>query len=577
MTANDHPGGGSLRLKLLAAFVGVSTPPLILLAAAVVFLVDGAFDRAVARRLEQGLAAADGRLRELEARAGAEVGAIANDLAVEPGSEGAAQRLADHRLDVLEVLDSENRVLWSRHWMAGLGLADRDRAFAGSPSLRLEMVAEEYGSADRLTVTAGHEASWAGRPAEVRGGYLLDEAFWQDMYDLMGLEAGVWDAKRSTFVTRGHSPLAAWTPPAPHGSGLLGSRESYRWVSRPIGTELALYVAAPRGEWDTLSRRVRGLSLGGAAASFAAAVAFALALARRIARPAASLAEAARRVAAGDLEAQAPVVGDDELAGLARAFNRMTTDLRTAQERLVQAERVAAWREIARRLAHELKNPIFPIALSMETVQRAFTGVALPPAGATDLAKLLRDSTQTTLDELRRRQRVVDEFSAFARMPQPQMRPTDLGALVREVAALYQARAAGIQVELQLDPDLPKVDADPDLLIRALSNLVANGLEAMIDGGTLRLRTLVRDGSAIVEVEDSGTGITEEQKARLFTPYFTTKPGGTGLGLAIVQGIASDHGGRVDVRAASPHGTVFALVLPVPGAAPGVRHSPPGP
>ena len=140
--------------------------------------------------------------------------------------------------------------------------------------------------------------------------------------------------------------------------------------------------------------------------------------------------------------------------------------------------------------------------------------------------------------------------------------------VVRDVASLYQARAAGIQVEKQLDPDLPLVNADPDLLVRAVSNLVANAIDTMSEGGTLHLRTLRRDNDAVIEIEDSGPGITEEQKARLFTPYFTTKPGGTGLGLAIVQGIASDHGGRVEVRPASPHGTIFALVLPIAAPAP---------
>jgi two-component system nitrogen regulation sensor histidine kinase NtrY len=162
-------------------------------------------------------------------------------------------------------------------------------------------------------------------------------------------------------------------------------------------------------------------------------------------------------------------------------------------------------------------------------------------------------------------------------MPQPQMRATDLGALVKEVASLYQARAAGVTVEMQLDPELPPVAADHDLLVRAVSNLVANALEAMSEGGTLRLRTLRQEEAAVIEVEDSGPGLSEEQKGRLFTPYFTTKPGGTGLGLAIVQGIASDHGGRVEVRAAAPHGTIFALVLPVPRQSPAVRDSPPGP
>jgi len=566
---------GSLRLKLLAAFVLLSTPPLVILAGAVIILVDRAFDAALDQRLTQGIAAAKGRIADLTRRAATEVDVIAETLAAEPSAELGTLYLTKQRLEVLEVLDADNRVLWSAHWTAGYGLLDRDQTFAGVDHIRLEKAAQDFGAADRLTLTATRPSAWAGRRGvKVRGGYFLDEGFWDEMHGLMGLEVGLWDKTRKRLVTRPGSPLRDWLPAAARRDDVLPSQgASHRLVSQPLGTELAVYVAAPLGEWDTLSLQVRGLSLGIAAVSLAIAVALALTLARRIARPAGALADAARRVAAGDLDAQAPVLGDDELAGLARAFNQMTSDLRTAQERLVQAERVAAWREIARRLAHELKNPIFPIALSMETVQRAFAGVPLPAPSGTDLGRLLRESTQTTLDELRRLQRVVDEFSAFARMPQPQMRPTDLGALLREVASLYQARAAGIEVRIETDPDLPPASADPDLLVRAVSNLVANALEAMSDGGTLLLRTLRRDGTAVIEVEDDGPGISEEQKARLFVPYFTTKPGGTGLGLAIVQGIASDHGGRVEVRPAPARGTIFSLLLPVPAPLGGVRDS----
>ena len=550
-----EPHSGTLRAKLLAAFALVSTPPLVILAGAVIVLVDRAFDGALNDRLRQGLAAADGRLQALEQRAADEVKAVADTIADTRPTEDLGPRLAARRHpEALEVLENDT-VLWSRHWEAGFGLPDRDKTYRGT-SVRLETAAQDYGAAQRLTITSAQAGSWGTRRVLVRGGYFLDEAFWTELHGLMGLEAGLWDEGRRVFISRTGSPVRAWPP-----------GRDYQALSKPLGDDLLLCVAAPRGEWDRLSARVTHVSLGLAAASLLAAVGFALALARRIGRPAGALAEAARRVAAGDLEAQAPVLGDDELAGLARAFNRMTSDLRSAQERLVQAERVAAWREIARRLAHELKNPIFPIALSMETVQRAFAGVPLPAHGGTDLTRLLRDSTQTTLDELRRLQRVVDEFSAFARMPQPQLRPIDLAPVVREVAALYQARAAGVRVEMSLDPTLPPVQGDPDLLIRALSNLVANALESMAEGGTLQLRTLVRDGQAVVEIEDNGPGITEEQKARLFTPYFTTKPGGTGLGLAIVQGIASDHGGRVEVRPAPQRGTIFALVLRLSEAA----------
>jgi signal transduction histidine kinase len=139
----------------------------------------------------------------------------------------------------------------------------------------------------------------------------------------------------------------------------------------------------------------------------------------------------------------------------------------------------------------------------------------------------------------------------------------DLVGIVRLVIALSAARAAAANVEIRAELSPVGVSADGDLLVRAIGNLVANALEAMPQGGVLTLRTTTASGLAAVEVEDTGPGLTDEQRAHLFTPYFTTKPGGTGLGLAIVQGIASDHGGRVEVLSASPRGTVFSLVLPI--------------
>jgi nitrogen fixation/metabolism regulation signal transduction histidine kinase len=264
-------------------------------------------------------------------------------------------------------------------------------------------------------------------------------------------------------------------------------------------------------------------------------------------------------VGAGDLEHTA-VEASDEVGELAHAFASMTYELRTSRERLVQAERVAAWREMARRLAHELKNPIFPIQLSIETLRRA-----LDQDGAQDGARfqaLFRESSDTILDELRSLRAIVEEFSQFARMPPPRLAPTDLGELVERVLALYRARAATVRIETELAAGLPSVPADRDLLARALGNLVANALEAMPDGGTLAVRTRAVGEGVALEVSDTGPGLTEEQRTRLFTPYYTTKKGGTGLGLAIVQGIVSDHGGRIQVESAPGAGTTFTLVLP---------------
>jgi nitrogen fixation/metabolism regulation signal transduction histidine kinase len=239
----------------------------------------------------------------------------------------------------------------------------------------------------------------------------------------------------------------------------------------------------------------------------------------------------------------------------------MTEELRTSRERLLQAERVAAWREMARRLAHELKNPLFPIQLSIETLRRTLEQATSPTPQ--DFQALFMESSDTILDELASLRKIIDEFSQFARMPQPDPRPTDLNAVVQRALDLYRPRTEGVAFEVSLARGLPTVPADGELLGRALGNLVSNALDAMPKGGTLSVRTGETAGAVTVEVEDTGPGLTEDQRTRLFTPYFTTKKDGTGLGLAIVQGIVSDHGGRVQVQSEAGRGTRFTLILPV--------------
>jgi nitrogen fixation/metabolism regulation signal transduction histidine kinase len=298
-----------------------------------------------------------------------------------------------------------------------------------------------------------------------------------------------------------------------------------------------------------------------------------------IARPVQRLARALPVVARGERSEAMPVTGAAEVAQLAAEFNRMTAELFESRERLLQAERVAAWREMARRLAHELKNPIFPIQVSIETLRRVFDREAERRASGDaeageEFGRLFRESCDTILDELRLLRGIIDEFSRFARLPQPHFAPTDVGMLVEQVLALHRPGAGRVTIETELAPDLPQILADRDLLSHALGNLVANAFEAMPDGGVLRVRTLRTGTGVAVAIEDSGPGIPEEQRRRLFTPYFTTKRGGTGLGLSIAQSIVADHGGRIEVRTEAGRGTVFTLILPLQPPAVALRKTP---
>jgi len=555
---------GSLRDRLLAAFVLVGVPPVLLLAVAVTTLVSRSFDETAARRLEAGLRAVRSRITEMERRAATQVALVANqDLAATVPAEEGDLRLAEtigqkRDLPALEIVDAAGRVVSSRHWPAGYALEDRDGLFpGGEDSFRVEKVASGHGAEERLALMPAHPATWRGAPVTVRGGPFLDGEFLADLGATLSAEVGLRDEVRHRWLAPAGSPLLSWDGgpgPAARGEVALGGAP-HHWAAAALGPGLSVVVALPRSDLD-LARHVRGLTLAIAGAALVAALAAALWLSGRIAWPVGRVADAARRVAGGDLDGSVPVTSRDEIGDLARAFNTMTAELRASRERAVQAERVAAWREMARRLAHELKNPLFPIQLSIETLRRNLD----QPAPA--FASLFRESSETILDALRSLRRIVDEFAEFARMPRPEPRPTDVNAVVEKVVALHRAGAGAVRMETALSPDLPAIAADPDLLARALGNLVRNALEAMPRGGTLNVRTAARDGTVSIEVEDDGPGITDEQRTRLFVPYFTTKKGGTGLGLAIVQGIVSDHGGRVEVESAPGAGTTFTLILP---------------
>jgi len=238
----------------------------------------------------------------------------------------------------------------------------------------------------------------------------------------------------------------------------------------------------------------------------------------------------------------------------------MTQQLVEQRDRLVKSERVAAWRELARRLAHELKNPLFPLQITVENLLRA------RESDPSQFEEVFHESTTTLLAELANLRIIVGRFSDFAKMPPPQLQPVNLNEVVRGGLKLFepQLNAAGkrpITAEMELDPELKPVQADPDLLHRVVQNLILNAFDAMPSGGTLTLRTRRSAHGVRLEVSDTGKGLTKEECERLFTPYYTTKQHGTGLGLAIVQSVITDHGGNVSVESEPDRGTTFRIEL----------------
>jgi signal transduction histidine kinase len=322
-----------------------------------------------------------------------------------------------------------------------------------------------------------------------------------------------------------------------------------------------LLVGSSRKELVLLTRRIVTIAAVVAAAAILVGLLVSLWIAARITRPVEELAEGAREVATGRWDTRIDVRGTNEIGQLGTAFNDMTRTLAVQKERLVQTERVAAWRELARRLAHELRNPLFPMQITVENMQRA------KKLEAKQFLEVFNESTATLKTELANLNAIVGRFSDFSKMPAPQFAKVNVNEILRAAIRLFEAQfnAVGkptITTEFFLTEPLPEIDADADLLHKAFQNLVLNALDAMPAGGTLTLRTSERERNIRIEVADTGKGLTPEECSRLFTPYYTTKQQGTGLGLAIVQSVVSDHHGTISVTSDEGRGTSFKIDLP---------------
>ena len=349
----------------------------------------------------------------------------------------------------------------------------------------------------------------------------------------------------------------AWTGDAPsaemfQASPLLGRQNEVLGV---------LLVGSSRRTAVMIQRRVAALTAAVVAAGFFFALLLSWWGAAAVTRPLRKLAAGLREVAEGNWKARVDVRGKGEIGELARAFNGMTERLGEQRERLLQTERASAWREVARRLADELKNPLAALQIAAENFQRGNGEMA----GQQDEAS--RERIAALLAEIERLKAAVNRFGDFGAMPRPELSTVDLNQVVRSVVKGFEAQfgAVGrppITPELHLEEDLPSIHGDPALLRRALENVVLNAMDAMPAGGVVMLRTTHGNGNVQLEISDTGTGLTAEECQRLFTPYYTTKQHATGLGLAVVQSIVSDHGGRISVDSEAGVGTSFHIVFP---------------
>jgi two-component system, NtrC family, nitrogen regulation sensor histidine kinase NtrY len=486
-----------------------------------------------------------------------------------------------HQLDFLEFLKSDGSIISSAQWPARFGYQEQMPSNATGPAF---LKREDLQNASALGLFAIRSVKVGDQPVYVLGGERLDRDFLASISLPLGMRAFLYRYQDGGFNTQNlvvpgdtlgsANKLAAIIQAAQehggqevrgivHWTDNLADAESFHAI--PLKTDdgnliAVLLVGSARRGLVELLHHIRAVMLTVAAFGILAAILVSIWLSARVTRPVEELAHAAGAVAAGDWETHVDVHGTDELAQLAEAFNQMTHEIIDQRERLVQSERVAAWRELARRLAHELKNPLFPLQITVENLLRSRQ---LPP---TEFEEIFKESTETLLAEIANLKTIVGRFSDFSKMPQPQLQRIQVNDSLKRIVALHEPQFAApgkppIRTNLELG-DIPEIDADPDLLHRVFSNLVLNAMDAMPEGGTLTLRTREFDNTVQIEVSDSGTGLTPEECQRLFTPYYTSKQHGTGLGLAIVQSVISDHRGSIAVESEPGKGATFRIELP---------------
>ena len=291
---------------------------------------------------------------------------------------------------------------------------------------------------------------------------------------------------------------------------------------------------------------------------------------RRVTRRVTDLAEATRKVGAGDLTVALPTGARDEVSELTNAFNEMVRDLRDSRTRIEYLQRIGAWQDFARRLAHEIKNPLTPIQLAAQEMDQTYSGDDQAYRQKLEHARAIIEEEVATL------RRLVGEFSAFAKLPEADLSPSDLCELMHGIQDsipavledLGDGSPAPVEVSVSCATEPIPVRMDPMMLKRGVDNILRNAIQATYrahpsGGGRVLIRAYQNEGNGFIEVRDNGPGIEEENWDRVFDPYYTTKAEGTGLGLAIVKKVVLEHGGEVRLDRAPEGGARFSIELPL--------------
>jgi two-component system nitrogen regulation sensor histidine kinase NtrY len=486
----------------------------------------------------------------------------------------------EYRLDYLELVAHDGSIISSLQWTARFGYKEPAISASGKPAfLKQEDLPD---GTSQVGLFAARAVTGSDPPLYVVGGRQLDAGFLRDFSVPAGTQIFIYKNVSGPFDAHNFAGPLQGPDSGEHYQALVDdarsnarnaegvvyptsrSEDSMSVTAIPLkgmeGDVLAvLVVANSRRTMVEVQRHIRDIAYGIAGLGIIFAVLASLWIAARISRPIEELAHAAGKVAEGDWETRVDIRSLDEVGALARSFNNMTRQLAEQRERLVQTERVAAWRELARRLAHELKNPLMPLQITVENMVRA---KKLPKK---QFDEVFKESTATLQAEIENLKTIVGRFSDFSKLPKPQALEMDAREAVRRVVKLYGPALEEKHIELgtAISAEPLPILGDSELLHRALSNLVLNAMDAMPEGGTLTVSAVRAREMVRISVGDTGAGLTPEECERLFTPYYTTKQHGTGLGLAIVQSVIADHNGTIAVENVEGGGARFVIGLPL--------------
>ncbi len=395
----------------------------------------------------------------------------------------------------------------------------------------------------------------------VHGGILFDRAVLERLGTNGGIDLILRDASGAVVA---HTLDPRIEPPRSDVNSIARVSIGGRWfwgrqIALEIGPERSATLSglASTEPADRAIGALRAATLVLAVLCVAIAVILGVFWSTQVSKPVERLAAFAGQVAEGSWDEPLHLRSVRELETLVEALDRMRRDLSAYREKLVVSERHAAWSQMARAVAHEVKNPLTPIAISIADLKRSYE------QKRPDFPEILDQAARTIADEVETLKRLLQEFSEFARFPAPRLAPCAVSEILADLAALHAREIAEGRLAIDPPSEPLELSADRGQLRQALLNLILNGLDAAGVAGTVTLSAARSGRDALLLVRDSGRGLAPEERARLFVPGFTTKTHGSGLGLTIVERIVSEHGGSIAVETAPGQGTTFQIRLPL--------------